>query len=55
MVKKYLLSEDALNASVEQILLLVITVIGVVIVGTMIYNGIKKGQSTMGEDFIMGG
>ena len=47
MLKKYLLSEDALNASVEQILLLVL--------GYMIYNGIKKGQSTMGEDFIMGG
>ena len=49
MLKKYLLSEDALNASVEQILLLVLTVIGVVIVGYMIYNGIKKVSQLWGK------
>ncbi|MFR1685944.1 MAG: hypothetical protein ACLSVX_02025 [Massilimicrobiota timonensis] len=54
-IKTYLKSEEAINMSVEQILFLVIAVIGVVVVGTMIFNGIKKGKEVMGEDFNMGG
>lgn len=54
-LKNYIKNEDAINMSVEQILFLVIAVIGVVIVGTMIFNGIKKGKEVMGEDFNMGG
>ena len=54
-LKNYIKNEDAINMSVEQILFLVIAVIGVVIVGTMIFSGIKKGKEVMGEDFNMGG
>lgn len=54
-LKEYIQDESAINGSVEQMLLLGISVLAVAFVGYMIFSGINSAKKAMGADFIQGG
>ena len=51
MLKKYILSEDAVENQIGTVLMIV----GVLAVGGMIFAAIQHGKDAMGEDFVQGG
>ena len=54
MLKKYILSEDAVENQIGTVLMIV-TIAGVLAVGGMIFAAIQHGKDAMGEDFVQGG
>ena len=55
MLKKYILSEDAVENQIGTVLMIVVTIAGVLAVGGMIFAAIQHGKDAMGADFVQGG